>query len=315
MQDRCTTSVSIVIPTLNRPAPLARAMASVAAQELRDGGTIELVIVDNSPDANARLLVEGFDAIQPIAMRYVSAPRPGVATARNAGVAAASGDWIAFLDDDEEAGPNWLETMLGAARASGADAVFGPVKACSESGSPIEPLGRFFSRQFDYADRADITASAAYLGTNNSMFSRQACHSLPGPFDARLDGIGGEDSLFLRRLVEAGRRFAWASEAGITEWVPAPRLTWTYVNKRKFLSGQIRTFVNRMVDRPRWRDVLLWMVVGVVQCGIAGVGAAVLWPVSKQKARGLAATAWGGLGKVLWMNRFGPNLYGTGLVS
>lgn len=308
--------ISVVIPTLNRHRALARALASLAGQrDLPPGDDFEVVVVDNSTDANARALVAEISADAAVPIRYSTVPEPGVASARNAGVAAAAGDWIAFLDDDETAGPTWLATLLEVARETGADAVFGPVGAKPEDGGELGPMEAYFSRRLECPDRAEITEAAAYLGTNNSMFSRAACLSVAGPFEPRLNSVGGEDSLLLRRLVMAGRRFAWASEAGITEWVPARRMTWAYIRKRKFLSGQIRTFVNAMVEPPRPKDVALWMMVGAVQAALAGAVAMAVLPFRRPAAYRFGATAWGGLGKVFWMSRFRPTLYGTGLVS
>lgn len=309
--------VSVVIPTLNRHAALARALASVLSQKLPQEDHIEIVVVDNSCDGNAASLVAriaaGAGPDRPV--RYLSVREPGVASARNAGIAAAQGDWIAFIDDDEEAAPGWLAALLAIARQGRADAVFGPVGARAEEGREIGAFAAYFSRRVVAADGQDITDWHAYLGTNNSMFSAACCASVTGPFEERLNAIGGEDSLFLRRLVLDGRRFAWAAQAEITEWVPPRRLTWTYVRRRRFLSGQIRTFVHDMA-RPRRRlDVARWMLVGAVQAVSSGALSVALRPFHEPASRRHLVTAWGGLGKVFWMTRFRGSLYGAGLVS
>ncbi|MDP4006137.1 glycosyltransferase [Methylobacterium sp. NEAU K] len=309
--------VSVVIPTLNRPAALSRALASVRGQRLPAGTRAEILVVDNSPDGNAEALVTRFgaEAGGALPVRYLAVPQPGVASARNAGIAAATGDWIAFIDDDEEAAHGWLAALIAVARQGGADAVFGPVHAQAEGGAEIGAFAAYFSRRVCAADGADVTDRAAYLGTNNSMFSAAACASVAGPFEERLNSIGGEDSLFLRRLVLSGHRFAWAAEARITEWVPPRRLTWTYVRRRRFLSGQIRTFVHEMAAPRRRLAVVRWMVVGAVQVVSSGALALALRPFHEAASRRHLVTAWGGLGKVFWMARFRGSLYGTGLVS
>ncbi len=97
------------------------------------------------------------------------------------------------------------------ARRGGVDAVFGPVAARAEDGSEIGPFGPYFARGVTAEDGADITALSAYLGTNNSLFTASVCAGPGGPFEERLNHIGGEDSLFLKRLVRDRRRFAWAA--------------------------------------------------------------------------------------------------------
>lgn len=305
--------IAIVIPTLRRPEPLRRALASVQAQRL--DAVLEILVVDNSPDAGARAQVADIAASTRVPVRYVSEPDPGVATARNRGVRETDADWIAFLDDDEEASAGWLAQMLAVATTSGADAVFGPVEAVAEGEGAIGPFSRYFERSFDLPDGADLTAMSAYLGTNNSMFRRAVCLAEAAPFDENLNRCGGEDSLLIRRLRMAGRRFAWASGATVREWVPERRRSWRYVWRRKFLSGQVRSFVPRMIDPPRWPEIALWMAAGGAQLAGAGAAAAVMAPFDRERAAHLAATACGGAGKILWMRRFRPGLYGAGLVS
>lgn len=308
-------TASIVIPTFNRHLAVARALASAIAQRVPAAAAFEIVVIDNSPDANARDVIAPIAAASPVPVRYLSEPHPGVATARNAGVAQARGRWIAFLDDDEEASEEWLANLLAVAEETQADAVFGPVVARAEEGGDIGPFGKFFSRRMAFASNTDITARAPYLGTNNSLFDRARCFPEGAPFETGLDQSGGEDSLLLRRLVLAGRRFAWAADASVTEWVPPRRLTWAYVRKRKFLSGQIRSFVHTMAEPSKLHNIAKWMAVGAVQFVLAGIGALVLRPFSAELAERLRAIAYGGLGKVLWMERFRPGLYGKGLVS
>ena len=222
---------------------------------------------------------------------------------------------MAFLDDDEEASPDWIARLTETARATGADAVFGPVVAKADGGGEIGALAPYFSRALDRADGTDITDLAAYLGTNNSLFDRERCLNGARTFDTSLNESGGEDSLLLRTLVLSGRRFAWSARAGVTEWAAQKRLNWAYVRKRKFLSGQIRVFVNHMIGPRHWFAIPLWMAVGLLQF-MAGQGLALaLRFIDRERAEKAAATASGGLGKVLWASRFRPALYGKGLVS
>ena len=101
----------------------------------------------------------------------------------------------------------------------------------------------------------------------------------------------------------------------MTEWVPPKRLTWSYVHRRKFLSGQVRSFVYAMLAPPRRAPIALWMAVGAVQFALYGAAALAARPLDATRAARWRASAQGGLGKVLWMERFRPGLYGTGLVS
>jgi succinoglycan biosynthesis protein ExoM len=306
--------VSVVTPTFNRPAPLARALESLMAQRGMEDLTPELIVVDNSPDANARALVEGLAGRSPFPLRYLSEPRPGVASARNAGAAAARGRWIAFLDDDEEAAPDWLAALTRVARAKKADAVFGAVEARADEGD-IGPFAPFFERRIDRPAGAEITDLSALLGTNNSLFDRASCQLGGETFDTSLNDCGGEDSLLLQRLVLAGKRFHFAPDARVVEWAPTRRLTWAYVKKRKFLSGQIRVFVQDMARPGQIAPVAKWMAAGLIQALGYGVAALLCAPFGETTREKMAAKAFGGLGKVLWTRRFRLALYGRGHVS
>lgn len=310
-----TILISIVIPTFNRKEPLRRALASALAQRLGAGEVAEIVVVDNSVDATARWIEDAFAGTETMRLRYISEPRPGVANARNAGIAAAQGEWVAFLDDDEEAGPDWLAQHLAVLGRTKADASFGPVTAKPEEGEPPARLLQFFSRAIARNAGDEITDLAALLGTNNSVFNRERCLAGHAVFDTSLNETGGEDSLLLQQLVSAGRKLVWAADAEVLEWVPPRRLTWAYVARRRFLSGQIRTFVQHRLSPPRWEKILLWMGVGAIQAPLWFLISLALRPFDREKSSEAHSRAWGGLGKVFWARRFRPRLYGTGLVS
>src|SRR5690242_19678911 len=96
--------VSVIIPTTRRPAQLRRALDSVFAQTYREFEAI--VVVDGpNPDTVAMLAACG-----EARLRVLQNDHPlGPGLARNAGAAAARGDWLAFLDDDDEWQPENLE--------------------------------------------------------------------------------------------------------------------------------------------------------------------------------------------------------------
>jgi glycosyltransferase involved in cell wall biosynthesis len=95
--------VSVVLPTHNRAALLPKAIGSVLHQSFRD---LELIVVDDGSTEDIRGLCETCGDVR---VRYLRLdPRSGVAAARNAGIAAASGEYVAFQDSDDE----WLLDKL-----------------------------------------------------------------------------------------------------------------------------------------------------------------------------------------------------------
>lgn len=101
--------VSVVIPTRNRAELLTRAIKSVLAQSFSDW---ELVVIDDaSTDHTQNVLIGYATADSRIKIRRCSVPN-GAAAARNIGIEAARGDYVAFLDDDDEWLPDKLERQL-----------------------------------------------------------------------------------------------------------------------------------------------------------------------------------------------------------
>ena len=107
--------ISVLIPTYLRPDMLRQSIDSVLAQE----GVVvpfEIVVVDNDPLESARPLVEEKAAAAPVPIRYVAERRPGISRARNTAVANAAGQFVVWLDDDEEATPGWLAALYSTMR-------------------------------------------------------------------------------------------------------------------------------------------------------------------------------------------------------
>jgi len=97
--------ISVVIPAFNAARFIRRTIDSVLAQTYRD---FELIVVDDGSTDNTGQVVQSYGA----KVRYVVQKNAGDGPARNAGVAAAKGDWIAFLDHDDEWLPNKLDVQV-----------------------------------------------------------------------------------------------------------------------------------------------------------------------------------------------------------
>lgn len=107
--------VSIVIPTRNRARLLSQALRSARGQSWRER---EIVVVDEaSDDDTPAMLARDFPAVRVV--RH-AAPR-GPAGARNAGIAAARGNWVFFWDDDDLMHPDHLAALVQAQRAAPPD--------------------------------------------------------------------------------------------------------------------------------------------------------------------------------------------------
>jgi glycosyltransferase involved in cell wall biosynthesis len=103
-----TFSVSVIIPTYNRAHVLERAINSVFKQTFRD---FELIIIDDGSDDETPKLLEKICAQNKNCVSY-TIENSGVSKARNIGVEKSSGEWVAFLDSDDEWLPHKLERQM-----------------------------------------------------------------------------------------------------------------------------------------------------------------------------------------------------------
>lgn len=97
--------VSVVIPTYNRQAFVTRAVESVLCQTF---GDYEIIVVDDGSEDNTKEYMRNYKGN----INYIYQKNAGPGAARNTGIRAASGQWLAFLDSDDEWRPDYLEKQM-----------------------------------------------------------------------------------------------------------------------------------------------------------------------------------------------------------
>ena len=307
-------AASIVICTYNRLRMLERAVASCLRDATARGTPFELVIADNSPAGHARALADRLVA-GGAPVRWVHASPPNISVARNAGLHAASAPLVAFMDDDLELEPGWLDHLMDVLDQSGADVVISPVRPRFEGALPAwDPAGARFTRVMPAASGTRVTAGGARRGggafvvsTASSLWRVATCFTDPHPFDPAFGVSGGEDLDLFLRLQTRGRRFAWCAEAGVWETVPASRTELGFQAMREFAGAQVYTAVSvRHSARPLIRAADI-MARGAVQT-MLGLGAMALTgamiPVAgpQRFVRHFLRTV-AGVGKLAWFRK------------
>lgn len=301
------TDISVIIPTFKRPDGLDRAARSILRQANPCGLKLELIIVDNDPAATACDAVRAMAEHAPIPVRYIHAAEPGVANARNAGVAAASGEFIAFLDDDEEAPASWLCELVGEQRFHEADVVFGPVRA--RLPDAITDHRAYYIQFFSRMGPDESGVIDHYYGCGNSLIRRAALPQREAPFSAERNDIGGEDDLLFAEMERAGARFAWCAEAHVFEDPMLSRTRLGYTLRRAFAYGQGPSAA--CAAARHLPGIVFWMGVGAVQFAIYGTAAAALWLVRAPRRARMLDKAVRGLGKLFWGGPFKLKFYGS----
>ena len=229
--------ISVCICTYKRPVQLEALLQALASQQLKDAADeIEIVVADNDPARSAQPVLTRWQARETPRVCSISVPVPNIALARNATVEHATGQWIAFIDDDEIPKVDWLSHLMLAQQRFSADAVFAPVVPRYLEGTPdwLVRGGYFERRRFPSGTRIDEKDAR----TGNVLIRAAILRAQPGPFDADFGRTGGEDSMLFRDLLNAQARFIWCDEAPVEEDVPLNRACATWLMQRSYRVGQ-----------------------------------------------------------------------------
>ena len=225
--------IDITLCTFRRPE-VVETLRSIDGIDLPEGATARVVVIDNDHQPSAQEAVEAQAASMRLPVTYLHAPAANIALARNAGLEAADADWVAFLDDDETVPRHWLTALTARQVETGADAVFGPSVALYDPDAP-----EWITAQDYHSNRPAPRNGVVETGYTCNAFLRWGEAPWTAErFDLARGKSGGEDTEFFFRLHRMGARFAIAEDAAVTETVPETRLTYEWLERRRFRMGQ-----------------------------------------------------------------------------
>ncbi|MFR9776601.1 glycosyltransferase [Micromonospora sp. MS34] len=240
-------TVVICVYTERRWAQIVLAVRSVLAQDVPAAQVV--VVVDHNPD-----LLERVRATFPELTVVPSTGPRGLSAARNTGLARASGEIVAFLDDDAEAQPDWLARLLPHYRDGRVLAVGGHAVPAWEEERP-----RWLPPEFDWVVGCSFTGQPTevapvrnVIGCNMS-FRRSVLNRTTG-FDPALGRVGRtpvgceETELCIRvRELEPDGVVLYEPAARVRHRVTVDRATWRYFRQRCFSEGRSKAVVARLV--------------------------------------------------------------------
>jgi len=209
--------VSVVIPTYNRLRVLERTLPTVLDQDFPADDREVVVVVDGSTDGTADYLRR---ISAPCPLRVVEQANAGSSAARNAGAAAARGELLLYIDDDDRCPRDLVSAHVRAHDSSSRRVVFGPIRVAPES--PAN-LATDWIKEWT----AEYVEELLSNGGPRSRFRVWITpnYSLPrklflelGGYDERLTFPGSEDTDFTLRLFEAGCEIVFAPEAGVYQF-------------------------------------------------------------------------------------------------
>ncbi len=267
--------VSICIATYKRQALLEQLLLSLQALtfERIPAPDIEIIIVDNDAAASARDLVTRWQSTSRWPIHYDVEQKSGVTYTRNRTIqnAAADGDLIAIIDDDEQACPAWLESLIQTKEQYQADIVGGPILPVFQSSNVpgwIEKGGFFNPPSYQTGQGLHVAF------TNNVLLPAPYLKQMDQVFDERFAVGGGEDTHLFMKLHQAGLKIVWSAEAIAYESVPASRTTFQWLVRRNYWGWSIYS----LVEKELYPSLKVQAIRFVKGLGLIGMGLLALLP-------------------------------------
>ena len=248
--------LSVVICTYNRAALLPHTLTALTQQTI-PSERFEVIVVDNNSQDNttdiaAKILPKFKNH------RLLHESKQGLSHARNCGWRAATGKYVAFLDDDAKAAPDWCERIVTAFTQTLPipSAVGGPIYPWYEIPPPS-----WFSDTFEIrtwgSEAGLLPESRARFGFSgsNMAFPKEVLEQYRG-FNPNFGMVGdklllGEEAELFSRIFEDKPYFWYDPNIKVYHWVPVRNMKVSYRLTRMFKSGRARAKIERQQAVPR----------------------------------------------------------------
>jgi succinoglycan biosynthesis protein ExoM len=267
--------VAACVCTCKRPKLLKRCLDSLAAQMLAPGIALEIVVIDNEPEPNNHRVITDFIATcHRFPIHYRHEPQQGIANARNAAIEVAlelGVGWIAMLDDDETAAPDWIAKLMDPA-CRHMPVLQGVNRAVYPSPLPYWAIPG--------GDAAGVVETLPSAAAGNVRFDIAIARA-GFRFDKSFNLTGGEDRDFFERARMAGFSIQSAPDAITYEVRHPERLTYRGQVRRAWwiASADTRRHIGyfgwKVVAAAHSREIALNLFNGLVKLAKA--------PLSRRK--------------------------------
>ena len=239
-------TISVIIATYNRAAMLADCLGHLARQGFEPGD--EIIVVDNgSTDETPRIIAE-MQSRSPIPIIRLEEPAAGKSRAIARALPVATGDILAFTDDDVEVDASWLDAIRRAIADPDIALVGGPVAPRWERTPPrwLRRATEQYKRLTAPLGLADYGTTCIELGPRTALGGnlaiRRDVFARVGGFAAHLGKVrgtllSGEDHDLCRRVQAAGLRTVYDPGIRVRHWVQADRMRVRYQLSWFFWSG------------------------------------------------------------------------------
>jgi glucosyl-dolichyl phosphate glucuronosyltransferase len=248
--------ISVVICTHNRSKYLLKAIQS-AVNQTYSKDEYEIIVVDNASTDSTADLVRSYQDVGNL--RYIYEPKLGISFARNTGWHVAAGRFIAYLDDDAIASPEWVSAIDKAFKMTpSAGAVGGRVDPIWEVKRPdwleddlVMSLG-----VINWSDKPKIIPDLRmeWLVTANMAVPTDVLAKIGG-FNTMLGRVGktqvrGEDTFFQKQIIRRGYYCFYFPDMVVRHHVPASRLNKLWFRKRYYTQGIADALTQVIEEEP-----------------------------------------------------------------
>ncbi|MDZ7823594.1 MAG: glycosyltransferase [Ahrensia sp.] len=232
--------IVVTIPTFKRPEHLIATLNSVAAQVTTRN--MAIIVMENEAEKRegAAAICADFESGKYKGVVIIAHDR-GNCCAYNAGWFTAltkfpNLKYIAVIDDDELADPNWLEHLCATSERYDVSLVGGPQVPIFDA-----TINKNWARHPVFRPHYDKTGPVDIIYSSGNLLARRdLLDTMPQPFfDLSFNFTGGGDSDLISRSKKAGFKIAWCNEAIVQETVPARRVSWSWIQNRSLRNGQL----------------------------------------------------------------------------
>ena len=264
--------LSLIIATYNRCQSLLRTLGSVVSQSAPKELWECVVVNNNSSDDTAEAFAAFASEHADCNLRMVTEVKQGLSNARNCGIEASVGEYIAIVDDDETIEQSFIESYIEffdsfpQAMAAG-----GAVRAVFESGRP-RWMSHYTERMI--ANTLDLDIAVTLFPKNrvpaggNMAFRREIFDSV-GVFNPQLGRngqslMGGEENDLFARIRERGYAIFFVPNAAIDHYIPAAKTTDEYFDRLSYNIGKSKAMrtedLSRLIATERGKMVVAYIL-------------------------------------------------------
>lgn len=245
-------SINVCVCTYLRAKHLAACLQSLIDQDPPENASYDITIIDNDSNRSAEAVVSDFQSLDRVPINYFCEENRGIPFARNRALDESvklNYDYIAFIDDDEQASKDWLVTLYMHLKLYYTEAV---VYGYVEHKFP-DVVPKHIDKEFYLKEIHPTGTSLKTCATNNVLFPTAILRKFNLRFDTSVPLAGGTDTKFFFEANQQGVPIYKCAEAIVCETVFPSRLKISWLLHRKYRLGITTAWLQMKEGCPKFR--------------------------------------------------------------